>query len=83
MSSHDDAVKVVKAIAKLERDLAQAIDERDKAEEALSQAYYLATGRSPEWSNKFGHDDAVEEIGDVVAVLKAEVVELRQRKNDG
>jgi hypothetical protein len=34
----------------------QTIDERDRAEEALSQAYFLITGRSPEWSNLFGYD---------------------------
>lgn len=48
--------------AKEERDQLQLIVQRDAAEEALSQAYFLITGRSPEWSNLFGHDEALEEI---------------------
>lgn len=55
---------------KTECQMLQLIDERDDAEQALSQAYYLVTGRSPEWSNKFGHQDALEEIGDAMALLK-------------
>ena len=48
----------------------QTIDERDAAEEALSQAFYIVTGRSPEWSNLFGHDEALEEIGETLSALK-------------
>lgn len=32
--------------------------------------YYLVTGNSPEWSNKFGHAEALEEVADAVSVLK-------------
>jgi len=46
------------------------IDERDRAEEALSQAYYLVIGRSPEWSNLFGHAEALEEIEEACEVLR-------------
>lgn len=53
-----------------ERQLLQLIDERDNAEEALSQAFYIVTGRSPEWSNLFHHNEALEEIKDAVSVLK-------------
>lgn len=53
-----------------ERSLEQAIGERDAAEECLSQMFYLVTGRSPEWSNKFGHAQALEDVGDVMAALK-------------
>lgn len=52
-------------------DVGQEIIERDEAEEAMSQAYYLVTGRSPEWSNIFGYTEALEEISDAVALLKA------------
>jgi hypothetical protein len=45
-----------------EQGVSQLIEERDAAEEALSQAFYLITGRSPEWSNLFGHKEALEEI---------------------
>jgi hypothetical protein len=53
-----------------ERTELQLIDERDAAEEAMSQAYYLVTGRSPQWSNMFGYSEALEEIGDAITLLK-------------
>ncbi len=53
----------------------QTIDERDRAEDALSQAYYLVIGRSPEWSNLFGHEEAVEEIDDAQKCLRAEIAQ--------
>lgn len=73
------AAGVVKMAAKHERECLEIIDQRDKAEEAMSQAYYIVTGRSPEWSNKFGYDEALEEIGDVVSVLK-QAVKANQSK---
>jgi hypothetical protein len=48
----------------------QLIGERDEAEAALSQAYFLITGKSPEWSNCFGHKEALEEIDDAQRVLR-------------
>lgn len=54
-----------------ERAHEKTIGERDDAEQALSQAYFLVTGRSPEWSNNWGHAECLEEIGDAVALLKA------------
>lgn len=58
------------ALLKAERDIEQLIGERDDAQEAMSQAYYLVTGRSPEWSNKFGYEQALEDIADAMSVLK-------------
>jgi hypothetical protein len=52
------------------------IDDRDSAEQAMSQAYFLITGRSPEWSNLFGYSNALEEIDDAQALLRARVAEL-------
>lgn len=49
----------------------KVIDERDAAEQALSQAYYIITGNSPEWSNNFGHAEALQEITDAVTLLKS------------
>ncbi len=71
-------------IAEQEREI-QALDksedqlcrERDDAEQALSQAYYLVTGRSPEWSNLFGHNEAHEEIEATMNLLKSEIKEAR------
>lgn len=54
-----------------ERDMLKVIDERDTAEQALSQAYYLVTGNSPEWSNHFGHTEALEEIDTALRLLKS------------
>jgi len=59
----NDAIKTEKQLLKL-------VDERDEAEQALSQAYYQVTGKSPEWSNVFGHKQALEEIDEVVNLLK-------------
>lgn len=56
-----------------EKHLDQTIQERDDAEQALSQAYYLVIGRSPEWSNVFGHKEALQEIEDAVSLLKQSI----------
>jgi hypothetical protein len=53
-----------------ERKFEQVVSERDAAEEAMSQAYYLVTGKSPEWSNLFGYSQALEEIKDACDVLR-------------
>lgn len=50
------------------------IDERDAAEQALSQAYYLITGKSPEWSNLFGYAEALQEIDEAQQILRAVLV---------
>ena len=53
-----------------EKAMLQLIDERDAAEECLSQMYYIVTGNSPQWSNLFGHKEALEDVADAVSVLK-------------
>jgi len=53
-----------------ENEVEKLITERDAAEEAMSQAYYLVTGNSPEWSNLFGYNEALEDIADGVSGLK-------------
>ena len=60
----------------------ELIDERDRAEESLSQAYYIVTGRSPEWSNQFGHDQALIEIAETVKLLKDAARPVRSEKNN-
>ena len=59
---------------KTEQDIVVAINkllqERDAARECLSQMFYLITGRSPEWSSKFGPEQVLEDAGDAIAVLK-------------
>jgi len=62
---------VIKSMRKDERDLEKAIEERDAAEEALSQAYFIVTGNSPEWSNLFGHDQALDDIRAACEALRA------------
>lgn len=57
-------------IKKLDADCDQLMTERDEAEEALSQTYFLVTGCSPEWSNLFGHAEALEEIEDALILLR-------------
>lgn len=58
------------AVERDESAMLQLIDERDAAEQALSQAFYLTTGRSPEWSNLFGHDEALQEIKDALDTMR-------------
>lgn len=72
---------LIKEVRTGERDLDQAIGERDAAEECLSQMYYVVTGRSPEWSNNFGHEQAIEDVGDAVDALKSAVKGWRQIKS--
>jgi len=55
-------------IAELEASETKLIEERDHAEDALSDMFEAATGERPEWSNWFGFRDAV----DVVANLHDE-----------
>lgn len=42
-----------------EEKLLKLVDERDVAENALSEAYMLITGNYPEWSNNFGYNQAL------------------------
>ena len=48
----------------------RTIIERDEAQEFAGDAYYVVTGHSPEWSNNFGYEAALQEIKDCVSVLK-------------
>lgn len=48
----------------------QTCKERDAAEQALSQAYFLIVGHSPEWSNNFGHQHALEAIDDAQRTMR-------------
>lgn len=59
---------------KLDVSETQLINERDNAEEAISQAYYLITGKSPEWSNLFGHAEALEEIDKAQTLLRQTII---------
>lgn len=56
-----------------ERAHLRTIDERDAALEALSQAYYLVTGRSPDWSSVWGINECLEEIDDAQQLLRASI----------
>lgn len=62
-----------------ERAHLQTIDERDAAEECLSQMFYLVTGRNPEWSSAWGHAEALEEVADAMALLKQTLAGERSR----
>jgi len=64
-----------------ERAHLQTIDQRDAAEEALGQSYFLVTGRSPEWSNLFGHEQALGDIDDAQVTLRMRIRELEQERD--
>jgi len=55
----------------------QTCKERDAAEEALSRAYVLIVGQSPEWSNNFGHQHALKEIQKTIGELQDENERMR------
>jgi prophage DNA circulation protein len=57
----------------------QTIDERDAAEDALSQAYYLIKGASPQWSNLFGYQQALEDVDDFQKCVRAELKTSEQQ----
>ncbi len=65
---------------KHEREMLNVIDERDSAQEAISQAYYLIIGQSPEWSNVFGYKEAIEEIDLAQRSLRAHVAKPPEQR---
>ena len=60
----------------------EVIEERDEAEEALGEAVALVTGHYPEWSNCYGKKDALADIDESMASLKAEVERLVRERDD-
>src|ERR1700739_3065403 len=56
-----------------EQDLEQVTPQRDEAEEALAQAYFLVTGRAADRPNNFGHKEALQEIDAAIKLLKGNV----------
>ena len=51
--------------------MSKAVKERDAAEEVISEIYFRIIGKSPEWSNLFGHRQAVEEIVEAFDIVRA------------
>lgn len=49
----------------------RVVQKIDDAEQALSQMYYLVIGRSPQWSKTFGHQEALDEVKDAMAAIRA------------
>lgn len=47
------------------------VEKVDDAEQVLSQMYYLVTGRSAPWSKTFGHQEALSDVKDAMALLRA------------
>lgn len=75
-------------LAKEERDHLRTIDDREEAEAALGTAFYMVTGRHPEWSSAFDYADALEELQEHVAYLLAaeedaqEAIDPREREGN-
>ena len=65
---------------KHEREMLRTIDQRDAAEEALTQAYYLITGRSPDWSSVWGFAECIEEIDEAQQLLRKLIPSSAMRK---
>ncbi|EJB7333282.1 ead/Ea22-like family protein [Salmonella enterica] len=69
-------------IAELEHSETQLINERDSAESALNDAYKAVMGQSPEWSNWFSFENAIDEIELVCELWRNQtddVIQFRQR----
>lgn len=62
-----------------DHEIDQLMTERDNAEEAMSQAYYLVVGESPEWSNLFGYKEALEAIDEAQHTLRTELAAKDKR----
>lgn len=63
-----------------EGQMLKLIDERDAAEDALSEAYHLVTGNPAEWSNHFGFKQALEEIDAAKAADQKAIEEMRAKQ---
>lgn len=61
-------------IAELENEVDAEILARDGFEAAFSAAYEAATGREMDWSNVFGINEALQEIGEASAQVRAEAL---------
>lgn len=81
-SAEAEVERLKAAAAKEYTAMDQLIDERDKAEETLSQAYYLITGNSPEWSNIFGHIEALEDIADDAQSVLSQSLKTTEAERD-
>lgn len=55
----------------------QTLGERDQAEETIDRMFSAVTGREPEWSSAWGHDDAFEEVENAIGAMQAEAARLR------
>jgi hypothetical protein len=64
-AANEQIAALREALIKEEKMHEQTICERDDAQECLSNVYFMMTGRSPEWSNKFGYKECLEELTEV------------------
>lgn len=74
----EEVDRLQKAFDGEERAAEALMDQRDAAEEAFGQAFFLVTGRSPEWSNLWGHSEALDEIDETQELLRGEISRLRE-----
>lgn len=51
-------------------------------EQSLGQAYYLITGRSPQWSREFALREVMQEIDDAQKILRARIAFLESANAD-
>ena len=66
----------------VDRQLSQAINERDEAEAALSDAYRAVCGREPEWSNNFHYREAINDMRDASSVQYSDNPEAQSASDD-
>lgn len=66
-----------RAIVRLESAVEEAVKCREEAEEFGSHLYYLIIGKSAEWSNAFGYDQATEDVDDAQRALREDIARLK------
>jgi hypothetical protein len=78
-----DKLKIAeKRIAELDSSKSQLINERDRAEAALSDMYKKVIGNTPEWNNWFSYSAAIEEVETVCELWRSvndDALQFRQR----
>ena len=63
--------KLRDALAREQSVCVEVMRERDNAEEAIGGLFREVMGRPPEWSSVFGYADALEEVADTMATVRA------------
>jgi chromosome segregation ATPase len=68
--SAEESYRHAEAEDRIRDELTKRLEEAEKVREAFSQAYYLITGKSPQWAPNFTLEIALEEIDGAQRALR-------------